>query len=193
MLFSFLLASLPIAPFTAPEQIVIPSGFPSGTLPPQIFRKADWLSYPGSIKENFRGDSYVGLSRRRGNIVSLYVLRRRLCRNWINKNMPPYRCIPSHTIYISRFDCVNDRYQSDFSIVSITRGIDDKGEVKRGFLETDPSDGTILGVSPGQVRVTIEGYPYWAMSTNYKQTLEWIPIRIGSNGAFQLDYACKNY
>ena len=54
----------------------------------------------------------------------------------------------SHTIYISRFDCVNDRYQSDFSIVSITRGIDGKGEVKEGFLETDPSDGTILGVSP---------------------------------------------
>ena len=78
-------ASLPIAQFKAPEQIVIPSGFPSGTIPPQIFKKADWLiNTLGFLNENFRCDGYEGLSRRRGNIVSLYELKRCLRRNKSN-------------------------------------------------------------------------------------------------------------
>ena len=194
MILSFLLASLPIAPFTAPEQIVIPSGFPSGTLPPQIFRKADWLSYPGSIKENFRGDSYVGLSRRRGNIVSLYVLRRTLFRNTSKKSTN----IPRHRITIKRFDCANDRYQSDYQIVWITDAVGDGPEVKGGFLYPLNSNETKWDVIPGQVRVTIEGYPYWAMRPSSdprleKNSNEWVSIKLGSIGASQIDYACKNY
>ena len=187
-------ASYPLAPFTAPEIIVIPNGFPSGTIPPQIFQKADWLSYPGSIKENFRGDSYVGLSRRRGNIVSLYVLRRTLFRNHsVNSNH-----IPRHKISIVRYDCSNDQYQSDFQVIYITDAIGDGPEVKGGFLYPLNTNETKWDVIPGQVRVTIEGYPYWAMRPSSdpryeKITNEWIPIKLGTNGAFQLDYACENY
>ena len=182
------LASLPVAPFSAPEKIVI-TGFPSDTVRPQIFKKADWLSYHDSVKENFRADFYVGLSRRKGNIVSLYVLKRVLFRNTSKKS----DYIPRHYITINRFDCANDRSQYNNRIIRIIDAIGDGPEVKGRFLETDPSD-TILGVAPGQVRVTIEGYPYWAMRVgSFKEPIEWTPIKLGSYGASHLDYACENY
>ncbi len=194
MLLSFLLASLPIAPFSAPETIVIPYGFPSGTIPPQIFKKADWLTYPNSIKENFRGDSYVGLSRRRGNIVSLYVLRRTLRRN----NSLNSTHIPRHTISLDRYDCKNDRYQSDYHVIYITDAIGDGPEVKGGFRYPLNINETKWDITPGQVRVKIEGYPYWAMKPSSdpryeEETNKWIPIKLGSYGASHIDYACENY
>ena len=102
------LASLPVAPFTAPEKIVI-EGFPSGTIPPQIFKKADWLNSMRFLNENFRCDFYEGLSRRRGNIVSLYELKRCLRRNKSNIKKTFY---PKYYINLVRYDCANDRYKS---------------------------------------------------------------------------------
>ena len=175
------LASLPVAPFTAPEKIVI-EGFPSNTVRNQIFKKADWLSYHDSVKENFRADFYVGLSRRKGNIVSLYVLKRVLFRNTRKKS----DYIPRHYITINRFDCANDRRQYNNRIISIIDAIGDGPKVL--------GDGTILGEAPGQARVTIEGYPYWAMRVgSFKEPIEWTPIKLGSYGASHLDYACENY
>ena len=177
MIFSFLLASLPTAPLTAPETIVISHEFPSGTIPHQILKKADWLKVDNSVKENSRIDYYVGLSSRSDNIVSLYVLKRYLSRNTY---------IPSHFISMNSYDCANYRYLYNNALVKLT----DRLLYESKLYDEDES---ILRVSPGQVSVTIEGYPYWAKKINYIKHLKWEQIKPGSNGAFQLYYACKNY
>ena len=88
MLLSFLIASIPVAPFTSPYFIEIPNGFPPRTIPPQIFRKVEWLDNRDSLttSDKYKKAKYVGLTRRQGNIISLYVLERTLLRETAEQN-----------------------------------------------------------------------------------------------------------
>ncbi len=193
MLLTFLLSSLPITPFSAPSEIFIPEGLPSQTVPSQVFKKVNWLNTSPQDYKDFRVDKYVGLTRRRGNIVSLYVLKRTLRRNTYKKSS----YIPRHGIKIFRYDCANDRYQYE-NVVWITDAIGDGPEVKGGFnYPLDPNE-TKWRTTPGQVRIDIEGYPYWAMKPSSdpryeEKSIDWKSITLGTYGASHIDYACKNF
>ena len=139
MLLSFLVASIPVAPFTSPYFIEIPNGFPPRTIPPQIFRKVEWLDNRDSLttSDKYKKAKYVGLTRRQGNIISLYVLERTLWRetadrNRDSKDVRAGAFIPSYMFWLKRFDCANDRYSMK-SLVATADAIGDGPEVKGAF------------------------------------------------------------
>ena len=158
------LASSPAPPFTDPPSVRIPEGFPFNTVRPQVFKRAYWLDDGFENTEIFRGAGYVGETRRRGNIVSImYMFRTQ------KKNKPP-----NYLINMVRYDCANDRTQRE-GTASITSGN------TIGFIYE----------ANEQIKVFIEGYPYWTVRSDFFS--DWEQVRMGSYGAGNLDYACSNY
>ena len=204
MFLSFLIASIPVAPFTSPYLIEIPNGFPPRTIPPQIFRKVDWLDNRDDLttSDKYKTAKYVGLSRRQGNIISLYVLDRTLLRetaeqNRNSKNVHAGAFIPSYMFWLKRFDCANDRYSMK-SLVATADAIGDGPEVKGAFEYPTNSSYTEWALIPFQQKVVIEGNPYWASAPFddprfEEKPEEWINVNPGTYGASHIDYACANY
>ena len=160
------LASSPAPPFTDPPSVRIPEGFPSNTVYPQVFKRAYWLQDGFENTEKFRGAAYVGETRRSGNIVSIMQMLRTQ-----TKNKPP-----NYTINIVRYDCANDRTQRE-GTASIASGN------TIGFTWSKyPNE---------QIKVFIEGYPYWTIRSDYFR--DWKQVRMGTYEAGNLDYACSNY
>ena len=129
MLISLLIASIPVAPFITPESISI-SGFPPRTVIDQTFKKAVWLqSDPKTIGgPGFKADEYVGISRRRGNIVTLSTLTRKLFQESPTRNrnsdVSKGFFVPGYSFFLMRFDCANDTFSTE-RLVSVTDGIGD--------------------------------------------------------------------
>lgn len=209
MLLSLLIASIPVAPFTSPNNIYI-HGFPRYTLSDQNFVRADWLESSDSYIPSYtKTDLYVGSIRRRGNIVSFYLIQRILekprpnynvdtilSKSWMSKGT----FIPNYIFSLERYDCANDATSWE-RFVMTTDAIGDDPESKGGFKHPTDSSETNWVVTANQKRVTIEGYPYWAValptndprSKNVKNKGEWLAPRPGSIGAANIDYVCDNY
>ena len=177
------MAALPVAPYATPPSIRIPDNMP--IVETGMYKRAAWLELPRNsvIKMN----DYIGTPRRRGNIVSFYKISR-----WLNKDIIKDRRLPSYRITIRRFNCQNDTYSMEpaLSTISAWGDIGNEGGIKA----FNPLTQTFTRIR-GQVRVTIEGRPYWAMTqqmnpVNKEEPLEWISVRPNSIGASMLDYAC---
>lgn len=191
-----LLAALPVAPFTSPSQIVIPSNTP--VIETGIYRKANWLRTGSSGSPSFMSDTYIGTPRRRGNIVSFYEITRthRAETSKLNRHTPNYgkgMFLPGYDATITRYDCSNDRYSTE-SPLWITDAWGDVGDTG-GLQYPIDRNHTKWARTPGQVRIMIEGRPYWAVKPSMDprhedKPVEWISIRPGSYGASHIDYAC---
>ena len=201
-------AVLPVAPFTAPSKLSIPSNIP--VIPSGIYDKADWLNIPSSKPSVYRTDHYIHDVRRRGNIVSFYLITRsqrketpRLNRN--TKNYGSGMFLPGYRVAVRRYDCVNDKYSTEIFIVDITDAHGDGEE--GGYIYYLDRNETKYKYVPGQEKVYIEGRPYWAIASKkaqYWQRLssgrseldggadDWNQIRPGSYGASHIDYACNS-
>ena len=182
------LAALPVAPFTTPSGIQLPYGLPSASLPPGTYRlnNAFRAGKPGSTSD-FREDYYVGESRRRGDIVSVFLLVRSIRRpnSNLNAKTPGYGeglFMPSYGGWLNRYDCQNDRMQMEKVLTtSYARPAD------KGFIDDNNMP------RPGQVKTVIEGREYWAMKSRYKDSGEWSYVRPGSYGAKEIDYVCSTF
>lgn len=178
-------AVLPIAPFTAPAQLVMPSNIPE--ISAGTYKKADWLNTSKDRTDTFRADNYIKNVRKRGNIVSFYRIRRNLRTesqktNRLNRHSKGFGdglFLPSYSVHILRYDCANDQYSMQGRILHIMDGI---------YKPNYPfSDGE---------RVIIEGRPYMAVPARHHKDYvfkeaEWMQIRPGSWGASHIDYACN--
>tara|TARA_Y100000739_G_C20427513_1_gene381842 strand:- start:87 stop:653 length:567 start_codon:yes stop_codon:yes gene_type:complete len=159
------LASSPAPPFTDPPSVRIPEGFPYNTVSPQLFKRAYWFQHGIENSKNMRVAAYVGETRRSGNIVSIMKMLRTQFKNQK----------PIYTIIVNRYDCANDRWQSE-GTASISGS-------ENGFTWSEyPNE---------QMKVFIEGYPYWTIRSAYFR--DWEQVKMGSNGAANLDYACAIY
>jgi len=189
-------AATPVAPFKSPERIRIPDNIP--VITPGWYTRADWYRHPSHRRATSRSDEYIGIPRRRGDIVSFYLIKRHLFAETTKQNRHTKGAeklfLPSYTVRIRRYNCANDTYSSE-SPLWITEAWGASPEAKGGFMSPVNSWEDKWRVTPGQTRVEIEGRPYWAMEPKrdprYKQKpLDWIPIRPGSYGADHIDYAC---
>lgn len=190
-------AQLPVAPFTAPSELVIPPNMPG--IRPGVYRLAPWRSY--KTRDKFREDFYIQSSRKRGSIVSFYTIERRLRAESDQDNRYSSRYgegafLPSYSVALERYDCQNDQRMSDPHVVYITDAFGDRGK-EGGFIYPTDRYEKNWEVTPGQVKVLLEGRPYWAMLPGNdprhfqnKSEPEWRRIIPGTYGASHLDYAC---
>ena len=191
-----------VAPFTSPQTITIPSNIPSGGIKPGVYRRsyALWSKKTPSSRE----DTYIGPVRRRGNIVSFYSIKRSLKKptpklnqsNASDRYLQDGTFLPDYSISLMRYDCANDSSMRDSTPVSI---ITAAGGHKGWMMPTDSSDTKFIPV-PNQVKITIEGFPYWASHDRDNWTTrayprdkpEWEVVTPGTNGAAWLDAACDS-
>ena len=191
-----ILAVLPVAPFTAPPSISVPSNIPS--IPPGVYTKASWLDTANKNSSTFRSDTYIRTPRRRGNIVSIFVIERRIQKETqkFNRHIKGYGdglFLPGYSSRIYRYDCQNDKYSVSTPLLlgSAWGGVN-------GFLYPTGPNENDWQVIPGQTKVIIEGRPYWAMRPqsdprHIEKKVEWKYIVPESYGASQIDYACTNF
>lgn len=199
-------APVQVAPFTSPQTITIPGNFPSGGIKPGVYRRSDSLSFAslesvGRTHERF--DVYIGQVRRRGNIVSFYSINRTLEKpsakfnqsNASENYLKAGTFLPQYYVRLQRYDCANDSYMSVETPISI---ITAAGGHKGWEMPTDRSKTKFIPI-PNQVRISIEGYPYWASHDNNDWTTayprdkpEWVKVIPGTNGAAFLDAACDS-
>ena len=186
------------APFTSPRSLILPSGMPSRSLPAGEYLIAPWLNMWGDRTNSYRADTYIGNIRKRGNIVSFYSIRRSLIRNDGQLNPKNYGSgifLPQYVGSIRRYDCKNDR--SMFEIIMSTSHARPGGT---GFRDDRYDQGDYMSNEshPNQVRLIIEGRPYWVLGKTYnfheeEKPAEWSYVLPGSYGASDLDYACTNF
>ena len=186
------LAALPVAPFISPAQVTIPSGSAAS---PGTYARAPWLGTGGSTS-TFKRDFYISDVRRRGNIVSLVVLKRTQRKETakMNRNTPGYGnglFLPSYIHWVMRFDCTNDTSSTQ----TVAFSTDAYGG-SDGFMYPINRQETEWKPTPGQVKVVIEGRPYWVMRPSAdprheKKPLVWNQTVPGSYGATHLDRACS--
>ena len=190
-----LMAVLPVAPFTSPLSLSIPNNIPS--IEPGLYKRAIWLDLPGD-NHDYKTSTYIGTPRRRGNIVSFYTIRRHIFKETSKTNRYSKRrgngsFLPGYDIDVDRFNCQDDTYSSEsaLSIITAWGNIGETGGFQQPLNYREDTWTRI----PGQVRVMIEGRPYWTMKPSMdprheEKPLKWISVRPGSIGASQLDYAC---
>jgi hypothetical protein len=151
-----------VAPFTAPRTITIPSNIPSGGIKPGIYRRYWYLKNPNP---SLLQDIYTGPMSRRENIISFYAITRGLKKmpldfNQANasKSYMKGEFLPDYGTFLKHYDCANNLFMMEYTPVHIITAAD-------GFegwsMPTDRSETKFIPV-PNQVRITIEGYPYWA-------------------------------
>lgn len=189
-----LMAVLPVAPFTTPSSIYIPDNIPS--IEPGLYKRAFWMESVEST-QRFKRSVYIGTRRKRGNKVSFYTIRRTLGKETSNRNRHSNgwngSFLPSYSVSVTRFNCQEDTYAMEH-VLSITSAWGDKGNTGGFQQPLNYREDTWVRI-PGQVRVMIEGRPYWAMKPSMdrrhkKKPLEWKSIRPGSKGASMIDTAC---
>ena len=191
-------AQLPVAPFSTPSELVIPSNMPG--ISPGVYNLARWLRVKNS--DTYRSDYYVQSTRRRGSIISFYQINRSIAAESEEENryMTQYGngwFLPRYRVALVRIDCENDRTLTDFNVVGITDAWGDEGKTGSFIYPTDKYEKN-WEVVPGQVRVFLEGRPYWAslpgndprsLSNTWKP--EWKMAVPGTYGASHIDYACE--
>ena len=189
-------ATLPVAPFTAPPPISIPSNIPS--IPAGTYRKSSWLDMASFNTPSFRVDTYIRTPRKRGNIVSIYAIQRSIRKEnpKLNRHTKDYGSgmfLPSYDVDILRYDCQNGRYSQSSALL-----ITDAWDGGTGFVYPIDTDETKWREIPGQAKVMLEGRPYWAVQPQRfpdygEKPVEWNFIVPESNGASMIDYACTNF
>ena len=122
-------AQLPVAPFSAPSELIIPSNMPG--IRPGTYRLAPWLKY--KTRDNYREDYYIQRARKRGSIVSYFLIERSLTAESEQENRYTARLydgwfLPRYRVSLERFDCQNDQSMADFRIVLITDAWGDEGK-----------------------------------------------------------------
>jgi hypothetical protein len=188
------MAALPVAPFVTPPLVRLPEGLPNASLPSGTYYLDNAFRGKPSTSPDFRVDTYIGDSRRRGNIVSVFILKRSIRRpnSRLNSYTPGYGkglFLPGFDGWLYRFDCQNDRMQSEIHLsTSAAEPGDSLGMIANG--DDPPSRWRSV---PGQRKVAIEGQMYWVARVSRANPNEWSHANPGTYGASQIDYACRKF
>ena len=188
------MAALPVAPFTTPSAVQLPYGLPAASLPPGTYRLNNAFRGKPDSSPDFRRDFYVGESRRRGDVVSVFLLERSIRRpnSRLNPNTPGYGqglFLPHFTGWLKRYDCQNDRMQNAIYLSTSYSTLGDS----LGFIDNGDDPPSRWRSVRGQVKVVIEGREYWAIPSRSGKSQEWTYVNPGTYGASEIDYVCTNF